>query len=957
VASLALVLAASVVMLVMSFFEHARSARSPTILNTYLAFTLLFDIVQLRTLWLNRDTTNQLVLAGVFTFSVALKVVILLQEAQNKTKWTLWDESEHSPEEYSSIYSLSVYYWLRRLFAKGYTSILKDNDLYSLDQTLSARTAASKLEKSLQSQKARNGSNSLRMPLVKSFVLPFLAPVVPELFLIGFQYSQAFFIQAVIQYLEDSNGDPNSFGYGLIGACGLIYVGMAISNSFYSYYAERAATLVRAALCALVYRKTTQATIETTSEAASVTLMSRDVLAICQGVRTMHLLWSSLVQVALGCWLLYTKLGPSFITPIASICICSAILSWVMKFARKRQTVWMEKIQVRVALTAAVISDMKLFKMLGMSDNIAEMINERRGHEIVAGTGFRTITAACFTLAFVPVALSPVLAFALTFEPLDASALFISLSFITILTTPTTSLLQSIPNWLAALASLRRIEKYLAEPPRQDRRQEQASAVEETDEGSGSDIPLANLGAPCKPVFQITNGSFGWDSSKLVLKDINVAIPRSKLTCVVGPVASGKSSLCNALLGEMPISRGTTETSVSRYGVGYCAQTPFLRDETIRDSIVGNNCFKQTQYSAIMDATMLLRDVENMANGDGTKVGSNGAILSGGQRQRVSVARALYAEKEVMIFDDVLSGLDANTETEVFKRVFGSQGIIRCRGATAILCTHSVRHLASADHIIVLGNNGHVVEQGSFEQLSRNGSYVSSLAIDRNNSEPESSVTEQARIDFVPSAENSAEDHVDSSRRVGDRAVYMHYFRSINRLAITSFAVLALVSGFCTNFSPIWISYWAADAFHQPKSFYIGIYALLRVVEIMTIGTAAAIGLTLVVSSSGLSLHKTAINTVAKAPLSFLTSTNTGTVTNLFSQDMTLIDGELPVAFLNTVLNVITLLGYFFVVAVASPYIALGYIPLGGLLYGIQMFYLRTSRQLRLLDLEMKTPL
>jgi hypothetical protein len=94
-----------------------------------------------------------------------------------------------------------------------------------------------------------------------------------------------------------------------------------------------------------------------------------------------------------------------------------------------------------------------------------------------------------------------------------------------------------------------------------------------------------------------------------------------------------------------------------------------------------------------------------------------------------------------------------------------------------------------------------------------------------------------------------------------------------------------------------------------------------------------------------------------QAPLRLFTNTDAGTVTTLFTQDMTIVDGELPVALLNAFLVLFDLLGNFFLIAVASPFIIVSYPALAGMLYVIQMFYLRTSRQLRLLDLEAKAPL
>lgn len=93
------------------------------------------------------------------------------------------------------------------------------------------------------------------------------------------------------------------------------------------------------------------------------------------------------------------------------------------------------------------------------------------------------------------------------------------------------------------------------------------------------------------------------------------------------------------------------------------------------------------------------------------------------------------------------------------------------------------------------------------------------------------------------------------------------------------------------------------------------------------------------------------------APLHFFAKTDTGAITNLFSQDMTLIDGELPQALINTSLQVWAAVGVAAVVASSSPCIITAYPFVVAILYSIQRFYLRTSRQLRLPDLEAKSPL
>ncbi|KAH8896245.1 ABC transporter [Thozetella sp. PMI_491] len=980
VAAVTLTFAAGLFMFALSFLEHARSLRTSALLNIYLLLTLLFDIVQARTLWL-ATSQHHATFARLFTASIAVKLVVIFFEAQSKVGGKYWEETERSPEETSGIYSLSVYYWLKGLFLRGYSSVLCLDDLYALDSALSAEKTASKLMEKLNERTQNGAKPSLPLALFHAFSWPYLLPAIPQLAYVAFQYSQSFFLQTLITHLNQLDEESsNNRGYGLIGACALIYLGLTLSTSYYGYYKERAASMTRACLCAAIYKKTTEITTATATAAESVTLMSSDVERVEIGIRLAHFLWSSLLQIGVGCWLLYTKLGAASAAPMVILSLCFGVFFWIMMLVQGRQSVWMEKIQTRVGFTANAISKMKYFKMLGISNSVAESIQDLRRKEIRAGNKFRVILFATFGLSYFPVTASPVATFAFISRSLDPSTLFVSLSFITLLTAPLAQLFQGLPQCLAALISLRRIETYLTEPPREDFRRQGNTGSSESHPSlenrfTASEITITRCDPPVsaavssgpgddpsppdrEPVFAIKNGSFGWEDSKMVLRELDISFVRGELTMIVGPVASGKSTLCKVLLGEVPIARGSTEWKVQNSTIGYCAQTPFLYDKTLMENIIWYSPFDQNRYTAVITATMLTADIALLPSGDQTKIGSNGIVLSGGQKQRVSLARALYLETDVLVLDDVFSGLDATTETEIFRRVFGPEGIIRKRGATAIVCTHSVRHLPSADCIIVLGSDGAVVEQGSFDALIGNGKYVTSLDAIATNSASD--------IEDAPGSSFNASnlerphkivDDGDSGRQAGDWSIYLHYLRNIAARSVIVFIVLCVVSGTANNFSTVWVSYWSENAFDRPPRFYIGLYGLIGAVELFSILGVAFVGLTDIVASSGANLHRQAITTVVRAPLSLFTTTDTGTVTNLFSQDMTLVDGELPLGLLNTFIYVVILIGNFFVAAIASPYLAISYPFLLGLLYILQVFYLRTSRQLRLLDLEAKSPL
>ncbi|KAJ9621012.1 hypothetical protein H2203_007599 [Taxawa tesnikishii (nom. ined.)] len=126
-----------------------------------------------------------------------------------------------------------------------------------------------------------------------------------------------------------------------------------------------------------------------------------------------------------------------------------------------------------------------------------------------------------------------------------------------------------------------------------------------------------------KEAFVIAqNGTFSWTAGSTTLKGVNLLIPRSSITFVVGPVASGKSTLCRALLGEVPYVQGSVLPRSNK--LGYCDQAPFLFDASVMENIVGFSSFDSVRYAAVIQATMLVEDLRNLPSGDRTVVGSKG---------------------------------------------------------------------------------------------------------------------------------------------------------------------------------------------------------------------------------------------------------------------------------------------------------------------------------------------
>lgn len=953
-------------MLALSYLEHFRSPRPAIILNAYLFVTILLDIAQTRTLWLASVSSDEITYSRLFTTGVVAKALLIILESQQKTRWLIWDTKEHSPEETGGLYSLGAFAWPNKLFLMGYKRTLTLDDLYPLDQAMASNILHTKFANFVL-KGPRNRKNGLAMSTAKALAIPLLLPVGPRLALSAFQFCQPFLINSMLSYLQTpSEQSSRNDGYGLIGATALIYTGIAISGAIYWYLQERAVYMVRGLLAGAVYRKTLEAKLSAADDSAALTLMSADVERIIQGLLNIHELWANIIEVALACWLLSGQVGASFVAPLIVVGCCVVLTAFVARFAGPRQKTWMERIQKRVGLTSNVIGEMKHFKIAGLVGPVEEAIQQMRVDELKAGSRFRMIITWSIIIGYTPLCISPVMTFAFASRTLDTTTIFTSISYLLLLSNPLAILFQMVPGFTAALTCLTRIQMFLEKDSRVDYRKSESMRSKGRMVTDRSTVHPASA-------MSISRGNFGWEEDKLTLQGINLDIPASQLTIVIGPIASGKSTLCKVILGEAPFAQGEVTMGLGWLPgkVGFCDQTPYLSNTTIRQNIVGLSAFDLERYNEVLETSMLLQDLAILPSGDLTKVGSNGLTLSGGQKSRVCIARALYLDSRFLVFDDIFSGLDADTEEQVFRAIFSPTGLLRRRNATAVLCTHSVKHLPLADHIVALGSDGKIVEQGPFLDLMTNKSgYVYSLGVNESSSEKSDEDITLASSDPPISSQKRPVARAetagltpkeDPERSSGDSTVFRHYFARVKIWITMAMVICSIGWGFFTNFTVIWLKFWSQDVEsanpRHSTPFYLGIYAFFQISSLICLFMDCLAVLVATIQVAGARIHKEALATVINAPLKFFTTTDTGVVTNYFSQDMTLIDGSLPMSLLNSSAIVATCIGVAAVIATSSQFLIITYPFVAAILWGIQKFYLRTSRQMRLLDLEAKSPL
>ncbi|KAJ2744217.1 hypothetical protein GGI20_003149 [Coemansia sp. BCRC 34301] len=213
-------------------------------------------------------------------------------------------------------------------------------------------------------------------------------------------------------------------------------------------------------------------------------------------------------------------------------------------------------------------------------------------------------------------------------------------------------------------------------------------------------------GIPTGAVIQIADASFAWtsdidDNDRELLLVPGLQVTQGQFVAVVGKVGAGKSSLLLAILGEMPLVRGTALVDRVSLQFAHVSQTPWLMSTTIRENILFGLAYDDTWYSKVIDACELRHDVDHLAQGDLTVVGSGGMALSGGQRVRVALARAVYARPDVVLLDNVLAAVDATVSRRLVDRVLSpATGLLA--GTTCITVTQSPAVLGFAHSVCVV---------------------------------------------------------------------------------------------------------------------------------------------------------------------------------------------------------------------------------------------------------------
>lgn len=440
----------------------------------------------------------------------------------------------------------------------------------------------------------------------------------------------------------------------------------------------------------------------------------------------------------------------------------------------------------------------------------------------------------------------------------------------------------------------------------------------------------------------------GTDESKPILRNISFSICRGSLVICTGPVGSGKSTLARAILGEVCPSQGNVTISPER--VAYCSQSPWLPSQVIRDVICGPpgpHGRDEAWYQRTMKACCLDSDFKALPDGDLTHVGSRGMNLSGGQRQRIALARAVYSRCDTMVLDDSLSALDEKTQSHVVENLLMPGGLLRDCGITVFWITTSTKFFNLADEVIVLAD-GTVKEMGTWAYLRESDPLIDEIIhphLETPVTVTETQTVKTARTDTLKDGSK------DLARKNGDLSLYKYYLKAAGFGTVGAMSLTGVFYSIFNTFTHYWLKMWT-DTGSKNTALYMTGYMILLTLAYASTVTGMFYTNLRIAPNSGLALHSRLLAAIVSAPLRYFSATDSGTILNRFGQDIQLVDKQLAPAVQSLNVQVFKLLNQAVVLLASQPLMALSLPYSAAVVYAVQKVYLRTSRQLRLLELE-----
>ncbi len=962
-------LAAALCIGIVVYVEHRRAIRASALLSSFLAIGLLIDITKSRS-YVVRDLN---LCAGVATATAIVRFALIGLEEVSKRHLLIDPELRKisNGEVTSGFFTRTLFLFLQPLLRTGFRGLVAMEDLGGLGVDFSSDYIFAKLSVNWQEKKA-HAKHSLLFACCRTWRSPILAIVAPRLCVTGLKFAQPFLIYAILDAIEGDSEAKVQRRNGLIGATALTFIGSAICRAASAHMKNRLITRLRCGLLALLFDKSHRLKISEARRQAPITLMISDLDGIVTAVPACTEIPFIFLDAVLGMYFLFRFIGFScmaILVPLSASTISGLLFGTYLTPAMKQ---WNENIETRLAKTSRTLAQLPAIRALGLGPKAAEFLQHLRVMEIDVSLRYRLLQSSFLGLAVTVDLMTAVVVIAVALfssafgDRISSQSLYPTLGIVVILAGPLGDLLKAYPLTMSMVGCFDRIDGFLKQEDHSDPRVViHLAAREATKKKSATHCNESS------EIFQrrscllirfenVTIAPSG--SRSPLLKLVNFAIEQGSINVMFGPTSAGKSTLLHSILGEAEVLDGTL--FVGDMTFAFCGQLVFLRNVSVRDCIVGACEYEPIWFNLVVARCRLLQDLATLPNGEDYIVGSDGVKLSGGQRQRIAIARAVYSQAKVVLFDDIFSAIDGVTAIDILMGLCGPNGLLRNSGCTVVLSSHLLECLDVADHAILLPGNGEVIYKSCLTEKT-----LKSQALDlldhnvihqeKNSIDDEATGNTAQRV-VAPADTRSTpcDDRQQSDndrRRKGDITLYVLWIDAIGRAALCLWTIGVVLLGIAEVFTNIYVGIWIAVA--PANKIYIIGYAVVALSAGLLCSLATFSIYAKLSPRASIELHKRLTTTVTQSTLGFLSTTDYGSILTRYGHDMELLAKKIPlgafaVLYCGTTSAVqigVILSGASYMTAVL-PFILIS-------LFFIQRYYLRTSRQLRLLEIEAQAPL
>ncbi|TXT16096.1 hypothetical protein VHUM_00599 [Vanrija humicola] len=882
---------------------------------------------------------------------------------------------------------------------------------YGTDSTYAARIATLEAEWRQKSGK-RGGGNALARALLDTFpALWYAAPfkVISDAItittplltkeIIRFSQHEYAYRHSVPGALQPNMGRGIGMAIGLF----VLYLVESVFQSQFFFLAQHEGALARAAMIQAIYKTAFNHSVSSRAKNTTGKLMahlSADISRIDMVAVQFHMIWIAPISLIVALILLCLQIGASGIIGFLVILVLAPLQAWLTKWGldlRRKSMVFTES---RSKLLQELLSSMSTIKMFTYEIPFLSRLNGIRASEMLSLRNMLFLRSAGDSMMFALPTIGSVFAFIMysALNPtMDIANLFTAVTYFGAIQQP----LGQIPRVLASFAdvinALERVSgvfdaesreegktidpdldvavrvkdatfQWVEVPTEDDAATSKKSKKDKKNDKSNksSAVPSA---APT-PERTPTPTPTPPPADPFSVRDLNLDIPRGQLIGIIGAVGSGKSSILQGLLGEMKTLSGTVAFGGR---IGYCQQSAWIQNATIRDNILFGQPWDEAKYWSVIARASLTRDLEILADGDLTEIGEKGINISGGQKQRINIARALYFEADIVLLDDPLSALDAHVGRAVFNdAILG----LRKAGKTVLLVTHGLHFLPQVDYVYTV-DDGRITQQGTYAELmaSGDGAFKELMdafggghgEFDREADEEEAIEDEgkvvdsddetaagerkSAALERKGAGEGKGKLTTDEERVTGavGPKVYGAYLSAGGLHWIPLVILMAVLMQGSQLMSTVWLTYWQTDSFHRKQPFYQGIYAMLGISSaFFTLFTGMSV--TTISVTASRRLFGKALHHVFFSPMSFFDTTPLGRIMGIFTKDVDAMDNIVPDTFRYTLITICMLVGSIVIIAIHFPYF-IGVVAGVMILYGfVVFFYRRSAREIKRLD-------